>query len=109
MTDTLNEKEIKEGKELMEKFLIGFKNKHLGKHEIQDLMDEVEIISLRLIQLKRKAGFFDRRGNIFDKDICPNCKGGTLYPEDWNWKCPKCKGTGKEDKEKIKQIVGDVV
>lgn len=56
-----------EGEKLMTDIQRGLKNKHLGKHEIQDLMDEVERLYLRLHQIKRKAGFFDKRGNIFEE------------------------------------------
>ncbi len=81
------------GKELMEKFHKGFKNKYQKKKDIQNLMDEVEFAyldletekldlercKLRIRQLKRKAGFFDKRGNIFEKK-----------EEDWSCKKKVC-------------------
>jgi len=73
--------EKQEGKELMEKFHKGFKNKNYKKFQINLLLIDVENAYRKIYELKRQAGFFDKRGNIFSK----------------------------EDKEKIKQIVGDVV
>ena len=62
------------GKELMEKFHRGFKNKYHKKNLIQSLMDEVErayaekeTTDLWITQLKRKAGFFDKKNNIFSR------------------------------------------
>ncbi len=50
-----------------EDYLKGFKNKFHKKVEVQNLMDEVERATLWIHQLQRKAGFFDKRGNIFEQ------------------------------------------
>ena len=81
MTETNKDKEYEEGKKLMTDLYRGFKNKHFKNIEIQDLMDEAVIVNLRLLtdnqrmhQIKRKAGFFDKRGNIFEKKkVCSKC------------------------------------
>ena len=79
------------GKELMEKFHRGFKNKHYKKAEIINLMCDVEIAYLRITQLKRKAGFFDKRGNIFEKDKCScDCHKGGLQDDSVQSLCQTC-------------------
>ena len=78
----------------------GLQNEHYSKFDRIRLRDEYELVCKRKQQIERMAGFFKKKDNIFEKteekNLCPNCKGGTLYPEDWNWRCPKCNGTGKD-------------
>lgn len=85
----------------------GLKNKHFKKVERQVLINEYELVLLRKHQIERLAGFFDKKDNIFDKEkivtgTCSKCKEVMRQDEFMEHKC-------KEDKEKIKQIVGDVV
>lgn len=48
-----------------EKLEKGLRNKHLKKFERHTLMEEYELICFRKHQIERRAGFFDKKHNIF--------------------------------------------
>ncbi len=45
----------------------GLRNNHYKKFEREQLMEEHEINSIRNHQIERKAGFFDKKKNIFEE------------------------------------------
>jgi len=45
----------------------GLRNKHYKKFEREQLIEEYILVCLRKHQLERKAGFFDKKNNIFVK------------------------------------------
>ena len=46
----------------------GLKNKHYKKFEREELIEEYELVCMRKHQLERKAGFFDKKNNIFARE-----------------------------------------
>ena len=60
-------KDFEQGRKLMAKFEKGFKNKHFKKFDRENLLEEIERLQIRLYQLKRRAGFYDKKNNIFSR------------------------------------------
>ena len=46
----------------------GLKNNHYKKFEREQLIEEYALVCLRKHQIERKAGFFDKKNNIFSKE-----------------------------------------
>lgn len=74
----------------------GLKNKLHEKQKVKKRLEEYESACKIKHEIEREAGFFDKRGNIFEGEmkespiVCDICwKRGQIQKD-----CPDCKGKG---------------
>ncbi len=77
----------------------GLKNKHYKKFEREQLIEEYEMNCIRNHQIERKAGFFDKKHNIFEIEkrinyLCPKCSASVAHSVT-EYECNECGKRGE--------------